>query len=254
MEKYYLYIDECGDQNLEKYSDKFAIFTLCGIIVSQRQKENLRQKVLSLKRQVFGREDIIFHSFDMRRWQNGYEAFNDPLIRQAFYEGIDAILTETDAYIIVSCSTLKDLYVRQFGRVGTLYGQSLSAVIERSIFYLDDRHADGDTSLEAILEMRGKREDNALRTYFADVISKGTFWISPERMARHIHTLKFRPKSDNVIGLQIADIVAYPIAMHILHPERENIVYDLIRGHIYCNEGRLLGEKVVPKPLPSEAK
>ena len=65
MEKYYLYIDECGDQNLEKYSEKFAIFTLCGIIVSQRQKENLRQKVLSLKRQVFGREDIIFHSFDM---------------------------------------------------------------------------------------------------------------------------------------------------------------------------------------------
>ena len=30
---YHLYIDECGDQNLETFSPTFPIFTLCGILV-----------------------------------------------------------------------------------------------------------------------------------------------------------------------------------------------------------------------------
>ena len=34
--KYYLYIDECGDQNLEHYDPSFPIFTLCGILVPEK--------------------------------------------------------------------------------------------------------------------------------------------------------------------------------------------------------------------------
>ena len=37
-EKYYLYVDECGDQNLANFDTNFPIFTLCGIIVSEKTK------------------------------------------------------------------------------------------------------------------------------------------------------------------------------------------------------------------------
>ena len=33
--KYYLYIDECGDNNLRNFDEQFPIFTLCGIVVSE---------------------------------------------------------------------------------------------------------------------------------------------------------------------------------------------------------------------------
>lgn len=36
--KYYLFIDECGDQNLSNFDTNFPIFTLCGIIVSEERK------------------------------------------------------------------------------------------------------------------------------------------------------------------------------------------------------------------------
>ena len=32
--KYILYLDECGDQNLASFDPQFPIFTLCGIVVS----------------------------------------------------------------------------------------------------------------------------------------------------------------------------------------------------------------------------
>lgn len=41
---YHLYIDECGDQNLEAFSPTFPIFTLCGILVRDDLVPNLEDK------------------------------------------------------------------------------------------------------------------------------------------------------------------------------------------------------------------
>lgn len=43
--KYYLYIDECGDHQLEKFNPNFPIFTLCGFFVSSDNLESLEAAV-----------------------------------------------------------------------------------------------------------------------------------------------------------------------------------------------------------------
>lgn len=48
--KYHLYIDECGDQNLETFSPTFPIFTLCGILVRDTlvpKLENVQSSMLT---------------------------------------------------------------------------------------------------------------------------------------------------------------------------------------------------------------
>ena len=50
IKHYYLYIDECGDQNLESFSPTFPIFTLCGILVAEEKVDILNQQVNSLKK------------------------------------------------------------------------------------------------------------------------------------------------------------------------------------------------------------
>ena len=52
--KYYLFLDECGDQNLSSFDPSFPIFTLCGVIMSQKQLENITDKVNALKREFWG--------------------------------------------------------------------------------------------------------------------------------------------------------------------------------------------------------
>ena len=63
---YTLFIDECGDPNLEKFDKTFPLFTLCGILVPDKKLRWLENEVNSLKRELWGNEDIILQSQEIR--------------------------------------------------------------------------------------------------------------------------------------------------------------------------------------------
>lgn len=60
-------------------------------------------------------------------------------------------------------------------------------------------------------------------------------------------------------GLQLADLVARPIGMHVLRPEQKNRAFDVLKAKFYCDGGRenagndyeSMGLKIYP-PLESE--
>lgn len=244
---YHLYIDECGDQNLENFSPTFPIFTLCGIIVRDDKISVLEKEVETLKKAFWGDRKIILHSRDIRKCQNGFEVLFDLNAKQKFYEAINALLGKQDVYVIVSCSILKEPYIRQFGKLNDVYGQSLSFVLERAIFHVDNQCPDGNGKINAIVEKRGKREDKNLLNYYGQLLEKGTYWVTPERMKERMSRLDFRWKSEDVAGLQVADLIAYPITRHILDPKSVNLSYDVIKPNILSENGKLLGMKIFPQ-------
>ena len=136
VNKYYLFLDECGDQNLSSFDPSFPIFTLCGIIMSQEQLDVVTAKIDALKKEFWGEKKVILHSRDIRKCQNGFEIFFDLDVKRQFYEKINEILKD-NSYVIVCCSILKEPYIRQYGRLNDVYGQSLSYIMERTVFYLD---------------------------------------------------------------------------------------------------------------------
>ena len=69
-----------------------------------------------------------------------------------------------------------------------------------------------------ILESRGKRQDTQVFDSLKDRAS--------------ITTIKFASKETMSTGLQIADLVARPIAMNILKPEQPNRAFEAIRAKI----------------------
>ena len=243
---YYLYIDECGDQNLESFSPTFPIFTLCGILVADDKVEQLNQQVKDLKKQFWGDKNIILHSRDIRKCQNGFEILFDLNIKQQFYEAINHILAQNNVYVIVSCSIMKEPYIRQFGKLNDVYGQSLSFVIERAIFCVDNKVPEGEGRIHSIVERRGKREDKALLGYYLQLLEKGTYWVDALRMKDRMESFEFKWKSDDVIGLQIADLIAYPLTRHVINPNQVNLAFDVIEPNIFQQEGKILGLKVFP--------
>lgn len=44
-EKYYMFVDECGDQNLAAFDENFPIFTLCGVLMSHSQLRDMEAKI-----------------------------------------------------------------------------------------------------------------------------------------------------------------------------------------------------------------
>lgn len=248
LPNYHLFIDECGDQNLESFSPSFPVFTLCGIIVRDDKLSDLENEIKQLKQQFWGENKIILHSRDIRKCQNGFEILFNLDVKQRFYNAVNELLGRKDIYVIVCCSILKEPYIRQFGKLNDVYGQSLSFVLERTIFYVDNQNPDGSGKITAIVERRGKREDNNLLNYYIQLLDKGTYWITPKRMKSRMSCLDFKWKSEDVAGLQIADLIAYPLTRHVLDPQAVNIPYNIIEPNIFTENGKMTGMKIFPLP------
>lgn len=244
--KYYLYIDECGDQNLEAFSPTFPIFTLCGVLVRDDKVSLLDEQVHALKHEFWGNRQIILHSRDIRKCQNGFEILFDLDVKRRFYDAVNALLGQNDIYTIVSCSILKEPYIRQFGKFNDVYGQSHSFVLERAIFCVDNQCPHGDGKITAIVERRGKREDKNLQEYYHQLLAKGTYWVTPERMKERMMCLDFKWKADDVAGLQVADLIAYPLTRHVLNPVAVNLAYDVLEPNIFTVGTKQMGLKIFP--------
>lgn len=246
--KYLLFIDECGDHNLKRFDPGFPVFTLCGILVSKQNLNILNKAFEELKLEIFGTTDLIIHSVDIRKWRGPYSILADETLRDKFFNGIEKILSQHHAYVVVSCTILKE-QLNKFcvrGEEEDVYGLSLSYLIERSIFCVDNDANDSSPEISIIVERRGKNEDKKLLNYYNGLRNRGTKWVTSERLRKRISNFVFKNKKDNIIGLQIADLIAYPITIHLLHPERKNPSYEAIRYNIFQDKGVLLGQKVIP--------
>lgn len=244
-EKYYLFLDECGDQNLANFDPSFPIFTLCGIVLSEEQLQILSLQINDLKKAFWGDKKIILHSRDIRKCQNGFELFFNLETKQSFYERINEILGQ-DIYTIICCAILKEPYIRQYGKLNDVYGQSLSFIMERTVFYLDGVKK-SNIELTTIIEKRGKKEDSSLLAYYNSLIDRGTYWVTADRIKSYFKNFQMKAKQDNIIGLQVADLIAYPITRHILDENAVNLSFDIIKRNIYTKGDKLYGMKVFPK-------
>ena len=206
----------------------------------------LERQVAELKRRFWGERDIILHSRDIRKCQNGFEILFDLNVKQRFYEAVNDLLGQEDMYVIVACSILKEPYIRQYGRLNDVYGHSLSFVLERAIFHVDNQCPRGDGRITAIVERRGKREDGNLQNFYNQLLVKGTYWVTSERMQSRMADLEFRWKTENIAGLQIADLIAYPITRHALNPNAVNPSLDVVSANIFREGEKLMGFKVYP--------
>lgn len=95
----------------------------------------------------------------------------------------------------------------------------------------DEKEATKD--LNIIIEKRGKLEDKKLDEHFQRLISRGTALISSDRIKKLEPHISFKSKIDDINGLQLADLLAYPIARYVLEPQRANPSFDILRDKIY---------------------
>ncbi len=243
--KYYLYLDECGDHNLANFDPSFPIFTLCGILISEKVDNAVNTRIAEMKHKYWGGKKVILHSRDIRKFEKGFEILFDPEIKKFFYEDVDAVMSQTD-YTIVACSIMKEKYIRKYGRLNDdVYGLSLSFIMERAVYYLDKTN-DPDAHLQVVVEKRGKREDASLLSYYNEVFDRGTYFVNSGRFRKYFKGFEFRDKKEDIIGLQIADLAAYPITRYVLDSDAYNRAFEVVEGKIYTQSGRRHGLKVFP--------
>lgn len=242
---YTLFIDECGDPNLEKFDKTFPLFTLCGILVHENRLPWLENEVNSLKQELWNSQSVIFHSREIRNCSRNFVNLLDSQVKGRFYTRINEILGTDNVYVIVCCCILKEPFIERFNTGEDVYGLSLKYLIERAIFHIDDC-TDGNAKLRIVVERRNPKQNKMLLKYYNGLRVKGTKWITSERLTDRIKSFSFVDKKENVVGLQVADLIAYPISRQVLNPERPNPAFQVIAKNIYTFKGARLGLKIIP--------
>lgn len=228
---YNLFLDETGDHGLTYIDDNFPLFLLCGCIISEKELCVIESRINNLKQSLFGSTEVILHSRDIRKCEGVFQVLFDLDIKEKFYAEINKILSESN-YHLIGAAIDKKKHIMRYGKTASdPYCLSLSFILERLIFFLDSMETNSKTNI--LVEKRGKKEDQQLLSHFNSIKDQGTYYVSPARFNNRIGHFSFHGKRENILGLQVSDLCAYPMARHILSPKEPYIPFKVIEGHIY---------------------
>ncbi|MBC7721850.1 MAG: DUF3800 domain-containing protein [Pedobacter sp.] len=242
--KYFLFIDESGDHGLAKLNLDFPVFLLCGVLVNETDYENIRQAINSLKQSIWGNKDVIFHSRDIRKCEKEFQKLFDLNLKKYFYEELNNIVSHSH-YNIIASAIKKEAFIQKFGKLhDDIYEIALSFVIEQAVIALQNINPQAELSI--IIEKRGKKEDKQIDDHFQKITGGGTGLLTAPQLIQFNISFNFRDKKENINGLQLADLVAYPIAKNVIESNRVNPAFDILEEKIYKNNGIVEGLRLYP--------
>lgn len=242
--RYKLLLDESGDHGLANIDSNFPVFVLCGVLISDEEYSKMKTMMTALKEKYWGTNNVILHSRDIRKYNNEFQILFDPHIKQAFLSDLNELMTDIDYSIIVGAIRKED-FIKKHGKLrDDVYEVALSFIMERTIFCLDDKK--DVEALEIGIEKRGKKEDRKLSNHIETIRGRGTYFVEGSRFRRLGSKPHFFSKRENISGLQMSDLLAYPIARYIIDSGRVNLPYQLIESKIYTKNGKKYGLKIFP--------
>lgn len=220
-----MYVDESGIPGLADLSDVPKRYLgLQGVIVPWNYAVgSLGEDLQRLKWQHFEREYVqddpdrrtILHRNGIKWGSQCFKVFKDEGRRFSF--DLDLLHFLIDAEIKLATVILdKQAYVTKYGLKPTEkeYHHCMCALINSYCTHLHDISARGDI----IAEGRGQAEDKDLKDAYIDVFTKGYNGQGAGYYQAVLSSgkLDVRHKKENIYGLQLADLLAYPCTRGLL--------------------------------------
>ena len=257
MTKYRMYVDEVGNSDLDSSSNPLHRFlSLTGVIIDLSYvRETLYPEIENLKSDYFQShpdDPIILHRKEILNAKHPFESLRDKKIRTKFDEKVLKLLSAWEYTVISVCldkKAHKETYtVWRFDP----YHYCLALLLERYTFFLEQNRSVGDVMAES----RGGKEDRRLKDSFLNLWNEGTDFIEASRFHDVLTSkqLKVKPKSNNISGLQLADLIAHPSRNEILDevgllgrplPPFGLRIIQILQEKYYRHEGKIFGKKFI---------
>jgi uncharacterized protein DUF3800 len=180
-----------------------------------------------LKRKYFGEhpdEPIILHRKELVNKRPPFQALRDKEVEEDFNSELIGLIEDLDYVVITSVIDKREHLDRYQIWTYDPYHYCLMVILERYVLWLLAKGARGDVMAES----RGGREDRRLKDEFERIYDSSAA-VGNNRFAEHLTSsqLKVKPKTANIAGLQLADMIAHPSfvatkARHEGHPLPDN--------------------------------
>lgn len=216
--RYRLYIDESGDHTYEQVdTDAHRYLALLGVWFELRVDYIAFANDLErFKLGLFGQRPdnpVILHRSDIINRKGAYGILCDAEKRNRFDAGLLEVVGRARFKMV--CVVLdKQQHKRQYVDPFHPYHYCLTAMLERYSGWLNYKNTMGDVMAES----RGKEEDLQLKQAYRRAYESGTTYYSHEHHQRALTSkeIKVQPKKANIAGLQLADVLAYPVKQVLL--------------------------------------
>ena len=211
--KYRMYVDEVGNSDMGASQDpNHRYLSLTGVVLELGYVDSVVFPTLEgLKRTYFGShpdEPVILHRKELVNKKTPFTALRDTGVEQKFNDDLLAMLRNIDYTVFtVVIDKLEHQQKYQVWRFDP-YHYCLLIVVERFVLWMRRRSAVGDVMAES----RGGKEDRRLKNSFERVYDQGSNFLPRQEFVRHLTSrqLKVKAKSNNIAGLQLADLIAHP--------------------------------------------
>jgi len=217
-----MYIDEVGNSDIESSDNpNHRFLSLTGVIIELGYVQSvIYPEMEALKAKYFRShpdEPIIFHRKEIVNYKPPFEALKNNEVRARFDRELLARLKSWNYTVLTVCLDKKKHKETYNTWRYEPYHYCLEVLLERFVFFLNRVNCKGDVMAES----RGGKEDRRLKKSFARLWENGTDYVNPEQFqdALTSKNLKVKLKSNNISGLQLADLLAHPSRNEILLEE-----------------------------------
>lgn len=237
---YIIYVDESGDHSLDSINKEYPIFVLAFCMFhKQSYTQNLVRKLKEFKFKHFGHDMIVLHENEIRRDKGVFKTLRPKSKKVSFLDELTQIIAEEEFRVIATVIKKDELY----SKLTNPYDMALKYCMERAYKFLQSKDQDRKIT-HIVVEQRGKKEDEDLELEFRRICNSQNF--DGIQMPFEIVMAN---KMSNSAGLQLADLIARPIGLHVLKPDQENRAYEIIKEKFHKNNsGKVdgVGLKVFP--------
>ena len=220
--EYIVYVDESGDHGLRHIDRNSPYFVLAFCIF---EKTNYLREIVpaiqSLKFEFFGHDMVILHESDIRKSRGPFSLLLNAGVRRRFFDALNSCVGGAQFKIVASCIDKRGFLERR-GDGENPYHVAMEFGLERVFLELQSNRQVGMKN-PVIFECRGKREDAALELEFRRILDQTRM----EGMASTLDIV-LANKQVNSAGLQLADMVARPIARHLHRPDQPNRAFEIL--------------------------
>jgi hypothetical protein len=219
---YIVYVDESGDHGLQQINREFPTFVLAFCIFKVDDYINhVVPAVERLKFDFFGHDMVVLHEREIRKALSPFSLLLDAQVRLDFLQRISILVREAPFTVVASVIRKEEFKVRR-GVATNPYNVALEYGLERVFFQLQEKNQVGRRT-SVVFESRGANEDAQLELEYRRI-------LDTTRVNGLAQTLEFRiaSKQVNSSGLQLADMVARPIALKVMRPTQTNRAWDII--------------------------
>ncbi len=239
-----IYLDETGDHTLALVDKDYPVFGLVLVICdSTDYAQKIVPAVYQLKMDFFGHEGVILRSYDIRKQKGAYAFLSNAGRRNSFYARVNQIMA-METYTLIAAMIRKQHHKDRYGEAAqNPYDLAMEFALERLLPLLEQA---GQTEVYVMAEARGKKEDDQLSLSFYRFVNEGNVYLSAERLKQIQFHLTFRTKEMNMIGMQMADLAAYPTARYVIDSTKPNPAYEILRPRFYIGPGLVRGLKIFP--------